>query len=66
MAAGIFLGLKDLMILEGKDFKQSAWRRYQAIKDALGKPKHAKLTIDEYCRYYCIDKETVLNALKLN
>ena len=44
---------------------KSCFTLMQTLKDALGKQKHQKITIKEYCRYEGISYDEVLEALKL-
>jgi len=63
MKGGIFLTVKDLMILTGSDSYQSCSRLHRTIRDALG-PGKKKITIGEYCRYEKVDQEEILNFLR--
>ena len=61
--ARLFLHTKDVMILTGYA-ERTARNLVRTIKDAMGKTqKQQLLTIDEFCKYQMIDKQTVLDAL---
>lgn len=58
----IVLTAKDLVILTGCS-DRSAQRTLKEMRDALGKPDHAVITIQEYCNYNMIDRAEVIAAL---
>jgi hypothetical protein len=68
---GIFITVKDLMVLHGSDSYESMRRQHKAVRDALtsktkkdaGKIK-PYLTIKEYCRYMDLNLEEVCAHLK--
>jgi hypothetical protein len=53
---------KDVVVLDGVCY-DTARRRLQAIRVALGKPSRAPITIPEYCRHYNLSEEEVRAAL---
>ncbi len=62
MNSGIFLTVKDLMILCGSNSYNSCWRRHKAIRALYGSKKK-KLTIKEYCDSEDLNLQEVLHAL---
>ena len=63
MAGGIFLSIKDLMLLTGNGIYNNAQREHLAIRDSLGK-KDKKLTIREYCEFEGIAFDYVWEFLR--
>ena len=73
---GIFLSIKDLMLITGSDSYNSTQREHAALRAALEtdkvntKKKHAgkrgkrKITIKEYCEYELLDFEEVWKFLR--
>ena len=59
---GIFLTVKDLMILTGSNSYQSCARQHKAIRDSIVIGKR-KLTIREYCDFEQIAYVEVLECL---
>lgn len=62
--SGIFLSLKDIMLICGCK-QTAAWRLRQTIKDALQKKKHQKITLKEFADYEGVsicELETLLNS----
>ena len=53
---------KDVQVVTGKSER---WGReiIVRIKQHLSKPKHQLVTIDEFCAYLGLEKETVLSKL---
>jgi hypothetical protein len=70
---GIFISVKDLMLLHSSDQYESMRRHHKAVRDALtsktnksaGKIK-PYLTVAEYCRYADLNYEEVCAFLKRN
>lgn len=68
---GIFITVKDLMILHGSNSYEAMRRQHKAVRDALtsktkkeaGKIK-PYLTVKEYCRYMDLSLEEVCAFLK--
>lgn len=58
------ISIADVKIISGCS-KDTAARRIQQAKDAIGKEKHQALTIREYCTYFGYDFEEVVKNLKL-
>lgn len=63
MAIGIFLSVKDVMVLKGYDNYYSAYRYLANFARDLKKPSVKSVTIEEFCDYHKIKPETVLKAL---
>ncbi len=63
MGRGIFLTIKDLMILTGSLSYNSSAYSHLGIRSAIAHRKR-KLTIKEYCEYEKIDFEYVWNYLR--
>ena len=64
MNGGIFLTVKDLMILTGSNSYKSAAKSHRAIRNAIADKKR-KLTIQEYCRFEQLDFTEILNTIRL-
>jgi len=62
LKGGIFLSVKDLMILSGNKHYQNAWRELRTILDGFGSDKR-KITVKEYCHYEGIDFTEVTEYL---
>ncbi|MCB0396824.1 MAG: hypothetical protein KDD36_09235 [Flavobacteriales bacterium] len=62
LKGGIFLSVKELMILTGKTRYEYARKEHKAIRDALGKSKR-KLTVKEYCEYEGVPRQEVVEVL---
>lgn len=67
LKGSIFLSVKELMILSGKDLMstsmyESTRREHQAIRDGIVKNKR-KLTVKEYCKHEGISFEEVAEVL---
>lgn len=63
MDKGIFLTVKDLMLIIGCDNLRSTQQAHKAIRDALCKDKR-KLTIKEYCKYEGLDFKEIWAFLR--
>jgi len=63
MGRGIFLTVKDLMILTGSLNYSSSANIHKGIRSAIAHQKR-KLTIKEYCEYEKIDFEYIWNCLR--
>ena len=64
-ANGIFLTVKDLMVLTGSNSYQSCARQHKAIRDSIVSDKR-KLTIREYCDFEQISYDEVMDCLSEN
>ena len=53
---------KDIQIITGKHYSK-ALVEHELVRDALGKPKHGKLTIKEYCEYFQLNYQEVITHL---
>jgi hypothetical protein len=62
---GIFLTVKDLMILTGSSSYQSCSRLHHTIRDAIALDKK-KITIREYCNYEKIDFKEIWEFLRVD
>ena len=60
---GIFLTVKDLMLLTGSNSYQSCSRLHRTIRDAIASDKK-KITIREYCNYEKIDFNEIWKFLR--
>lgn len=65
MNTGIFLTVKDLMLLTGCNNVTSAQRSHKTIRDCLRKNKR-KLTIKEYCNYEGLKFDEIWAFLRSN
>lgn len=63
MEGGIFLTVKDLMILTGSNNYGSCGNLHRAIRDAMGDNKK-KITVKEYCDYEKIDFDYIWKVLR--
>ncbi len=63
MEGGIFLTVKDLMLLTGSNNYFSCAKQHRALRDCMGANKR-KLTIKEYCTHETIDFEYVWKFLR--
>jgi hypothetical protein len=61
---GIFLTVKDLMLLTGSCSYQSCSRLHRTIRDAIAANKR-KITIREYCNYEGIDYTEIWEFLRV-
>lgn len=62
LKGSIYLSIKELMILTGKNSYKSAQRGHQAIRDSIIVGKK-KLTVKEYCEFEGINKIEVINFI---
>ena len=62
LTGGIFLSVKDLMVLTGITHYEYARRKHKAMRDVLA-PDKRKLTVAEYCRHENIDYDEVMKVL---
>jgi hypothetical protein len=60
----LFLSPVDLQKIEGYPYYPSAWRAYQVILSALGKPPGKRFTVEEYCNHERVSKDEVLMKLQ--
>lgn len=63
LQARVFISPKDLMPLYGHKSYKGAWKAYQALKDALGKKQHQRITVTELATYEGISPAEILAAL---
>jgi hypothetical protein len=63
MPRGIFITGKDIMQLEAVA-SSSAFRLMQTIRDALGKQKGTKITLNEYAKYRGVELAEIKQALQ--
>lgn len=63
MEGGIFLTVKDLMILTGSNNYNSTGNLHRAIRDSIAKSKK-KITIKEYCEHEKIEFDYVWQVLR--
>jgi len=61
---GIFIDIKDIEILHGVDYS-TARRRMRTIRDALGKKKHQKVMIEEFCKFEGITREQFNRGVRI-
>lgn len=59
---GIFVEIKDVMILEDLSYQQ-AFRKLRTVRDCLGKKKKNKVTVREYCESEQITEEDFKKAI---
>jgi hypothetical protein len=72
MNSGVYLTVKDLMLLNGSDSYRSTAKEHQAIRDSLfndrqQKYRHRnkrKLTIREYCDYMMLEFHEIWRYLR--
>ena len=67
LKGSIFLSVKELMILTGRDLMsssqyESARREHQSVRDSLGNNKK-RLTVREFCSYEKININEVIQEL---
>ena len=60
---GIYLSVKDLMILTGSVNYKSVAKSHKAIRDSIAVGKR-KLTISEYCQYEGLDAQEITRYLR--
>lgn len=58
MIKRLFIETTDVMVLNDCNYKR-AYRELRAVKDALDKKKHQKITFKEYADYYGVDENEV-------
>lgn len=63
MLKRIFITTADIQQLTGKSYK-SAQRELRALRDALNKEKHLKITFQEYAAYNDIAIDDIYNRIK--
>jgi hypothetical protein len=63
METGIFLSVKDLMILNGTSNYSSVARQHKIIRESMKTGKR-KLTIKEYCNYEGLEFEYIWGVLR--
>ena len=56
---------KDIQIYFGKKESMS-FKMMSQIKKDLGKQKHQPVTIQDFCEYYKVDKEGIVEIIKNN
>lgn len=59
----IFFTVKDLMIIVGYNYYNSAQRQHKAIRKKLGK-ENCHITIKEYCEYEKLDFDYIWGFLR--
>jgi len=62
-AGGVFLTVKDLMLLTGCTCYSSTARTHKAIRDSIAGGKK-KLTVMEYCQYQGVDYKEITRYLR--
>lgn len=63
---GIYADVKDVQIIRGYAFYQTAWEHYQTIKESLGKKPKQKLTVKEFCEYEGITVQDFYKIINTN
>ncbi len=58
----IILYPKDIQNITGKK-DQAARKLHQLIKEAMDKPEHGLVTVDDFCAYTGITKEEVIKFI---
>jgi len=62
LKGGIYITVKELMLITGKTNYKSAHREHIAIRDAIAAKKR-KLTIKEYCQYEGVEEKEITEVL---
>jgi len=60
---GIYISTKEIQLLSGSTCIRTAQREHKRIRKKLG-VKSGRLTIRQYCEYYEIRYQDILNYLK--
>ncbi len=63
METGIFISIRDVMVLLGNNRYNTALEYHLSVRDALGKSKK-RITIKEFCEYEQLDFDYVWQVLR--
>lgn len=64
MNGGIFISVKDVMVLLGCGSYKTANNYHLSVRDALGKKHSKRLTIKEFCKYEELDFDYIWEILR--
>jgi hypothetical protein len=65
LKGGILITARDIMLITGTMNEDTATREHRTIRDSLGKV-NKRLTVQEYCRYWDLNFEDIVEFLNLN